>query len=102
ALLEFAVFRPFDPRAERNADAYGPPHYAAYVVRKHVAPVGLDLGLASTVDHAIDAFRQALRDPKRTDLRTRARTVDERVFQPLRVSLRGAERLLTSSHGGTK
>ncbi len=34
ALLEFAVFRPFDPTAERNAEAYGPPHYAAYVVRK--------------------------------------------------------------------
>jgi hypothetical protein len=28
-LLEFAVFRPFDPKAERNAEAYGPPHYAA-------------------------------------------------------------------------
>lgn len=99
ALLEFAVFRPFDPRAERNADAYGPPHYAAYVVRKHVAPVGLDLGAASTIDGAIDAFQQALRDPKRTDLRTRARTVDERVFQPLRVSLGGAERLLISPDG---
>src|SRR5262249_15113937 len=33
ALLEYAVFRPFDPRAERNAEAFGPPHYAAYVVR---------------------------------------------------------------------
>jgi CHAT domain-containing protein/Tfp pilus assembly protein PilF len=99
ALLEFAVFRPFDPRAERNADAYGPPHYAAYVVRKLVAPVGLDLGVASTIDHAIDAFRQALRDPTRTDLRARARTVDERVFQPLRVSLGGAERLLISPDG---
>jgi hypothetical protein len=25
ALVEYAVFRPFDPRAERNGDAYGPP-----------------------------------------------------------------------------
>ena len=41
ALLEFAVFRPFDPRAERNADAYGPPHYAAYVVRKHAGTARL-------------------------------------------------------------
>jgi CHAT domain-containing protein/Tfp pilus assembly protein PilF len=99
ALLEFAVFRPFDPRAERNADAYGPPHYAAYVVRKNVAPVGLDLGTASTIDHAIDVFRQALRDPKRTDLKATARAVDERVLQPLRISLGGAERLLVSPDG---
>ena len=34
ALPEFALFRPFDPSAERDADAYGPPHYAAYVVRR--------------------------------------------------------------------
>ena len=50
ALLEFAVFRPFDPKAERNAEAYGPPHYAAYVVRKHGPPSGRDLGAARPID----------------------------------------------------
>ena len=72
ALLEFAVFRPFDPTAERNAEAYGPPHYAAYVVRRQLPPHGVDLGPAAPIDEAIDALRQALRDP-RADRRQAAR-----------------------------
>ena len=99
ALLEFLVFRPFNPRAERNAEAYGPPHYAAYVVRKHGAPRGHDLGTTEAIDGAIDALRQALRDPGRTDLKQRARAVDEQVMRPLRASLRDATRLLISPDG---
>jgi CHAT domain-containing protein/tetratricopeptide (TPR) repeat protein len=98
-LLEFAVFRPFDPRAERNAEAYGPPHYAAYVIRKHGTPVGRDLGPAGAIDGLIDAFRQALRDPARADLRSRARAVDEQVLRPLRASFGDATRLLISPDG---
>jgi CHAT domain-containing protein len=99
ALVEFAVFRPFDPKAERNAEAYGAPHYAAYVVRKHAPPHGQDLGPAGAIDEAIDALRQALRDPKRADLKQRARAVDEQVIQPLRASLGDATRLLVSPDG---
>jgi CHAT domain-containing protein len=99
ALLEFTIFRPFDPRAERNGDAYGPPHYAAYVVRRHAAPVGVDLGAADAIDEMIGAMRQALRDPKSNDLNKRARAVHERVMQPLRASLAGATRLLISPDG---
>src|SRR6185369_8228064 len=68
-LVEFAVFRPFDPKAERNAEAYGPPHYAAYVVRKNGPPVGRDLGEAPAIDKMFDALRLAMRDPARTDLK---------------------------------
>lgn len=99
ALLEFTIFRPFDPRAERNGDAYGPPHYAAYVVRRHAAPVGVDLGEADAIDEMIGAMRQALRDPASNDLNERARAVDERVMRPLRPSLAGATRLLISPDG---
>ncbi len=98
-LLEFVIFRPFDPKAERNAEAYGKPHYAAYVVRRHAAPSGLDLGPAASIDDAIDAFRQALRDPARADVNERARAVDERVMRPLRASFGGATRLLISPDG---
>jgi CHAT domain-containing protein len=99
ALLEFTIFHPFDPRAERNAEAYGPPHYAAYVVRKHAAPLGLDLGPADGIEEAVDGLRAALRDPKRTDVKARARVVDERVMQPLRASFGDATRLLISPDG---
>jgi CHAT domain-containing protein len=99
-LVEFAVFRPFDPKAERNAEAYGPPHYAAYVVRKHGSPVGRDLGDVQAIDGMFDALRLALRDPASTDLKERARAVDERVMRPLRASFGNATRVLISPDGG--
>ena len=99
ALIEFAIFHPFDPGAERNAEAYGPPRYAAYVVRRHAAPRGFDLGPAKVIDEAIVALREALRDPTRTDLKQRARTLDERVLQPIRASFGDATRLLISPDG---
>ncbi len=99
ALLEFAIFRPFDPKAERNAEAYGAPHYAVYVLRKQSAPVGFDLGPASDIDTAVDEFRKALRDPRRADVTERARALDERVMRPLRASLGGVVRLIISPDG---
>jgi CHAT domain-containing protein len=99
ALLEFAIFRPFDPKAERNVEAYGSPHYAAYVLRKHAAPHGFDLGPADAIDESIDALRQAVRDPRRKDSAAYARTVDDLVMRPLRASLGDAKRLLVSPDG---
>jgi CHAT domain-containing protein len=98
ALLEFAVFRRFDPTAERNAEAYGPAHYAAYVVRKHAAPTGVDLGTVADIDRLIGGFRNALRDP-RIDVTAPARALDERVMRPLQKSLDSATRLLISPDG---
>lgn len=99
ALLEFAVFRPFDPTAERNAEAYGPPHYAAYIVRKHGTPRGFDLGETRTIDERIEALRLALRDPRIADVKERARALDRLVMRPLRASLGDARRLLLSPDG---
>ncbi|HEX7139579.1 MAG TPA: tetratricopeptide repeat protein, partial [Vicinamibacterales bacterium] len=99
ALLEFAIFRPFDPRAERNAEAYGPPHYAAYVIRRNTQPFGWDLGPAAAIDESIDFFRQTLRDRTRRDLKFRARAVDELVMRPLRAAVGDATRLLVSPDG---
>jgi CHAT domain-containing protein/Tfp pilus assembly protein PilF len=98
ALLEFAVFRPFDPTAERNAEAYAPAHYAAYVVRKRGIPVGVDLGAVADIDRLIGRFRDTLRDPA-IDVRASARALDERVMQPLRRSIDGATHLLISPDG---
>jgi CHAT domain-containing protein len=99
ALLEFAIFRPFDPRAERNAEAYGSPHYAVYVVRRQMPPIGFDLGPSAEIDSAVDELRKALRDPKRADVTERARAVDERVMRPMRASLGGVVRLIVSPDG---
>ncbi len=100
ALLEFAVFRPFDPKAERNAEAYAAPHYAVYVIRKDAAPRGVDLGPVKEIDGAIEALRDVLRDPTRSDFRQRARAVDDRIMRPLRASIGSATtRLLISPDG---
>ena len=99
ALLEFAIFRPFDPTIEVNADAYGPPHYAAYVVRKNVAPRGVDLGPAAGIDQAIDVLRHAVRDRTRTDVNAHARAVYDVLLRPLRTAYGDARRLLVSPDG---
>ncbi len=99
ALIEFAVFRPFDPKAASNSEAYGSPHYVAYVTTPHGVPRGTDLGPAAAITAAVEAFRGALRDPTRTDVTRLARAVDERVLQPLRASMGNATRLLISPDG---
>jgi CHAT domain-containing protein len=99
ALVEFAVFRPFDPQASRDVDAYGPPRYAAYILRRHAAPAGVDLGELASIDQSIAALRAALRDPLRADVKVLARVVDEQVMHPLRASLGDAAHLVISPDG---
>jgi hypothetical protein len=99
-LIEFAVYRPFDPKAERNEEAYGPPHYAAYVIPKHGTPDGFDLGAVADIDPLVVRLREALRNPADTQARARGRAVDERILRPLRARLNGATRLLLSPDGG--
>src|SRR5262249_25434889 len=96
ALVEFAVYRPFDPTAEMNTEAYGPRRYAVCVMHRDDQVEWLDLGDAQEIDSAIDRLRRALRDPKRHDVRELARLVDERVMRPVRALIGNAEQLLVS------
>lgn len=98
-LLEFAVYRPFDPKAETNSEAYGPSRYAAYVIGSSGELRGVDLGPTAALDAAIDSLRQALRDPHRADVAQLSRAVDARVLEPLRASIGQASRLLVSPDG---
>jgi CHAT domain-containing protein len=98
ALVEFAVFQPIALRASRRQPPAAP-RYAAYVLRRHGPPRGFDLGLASDVNAAIAAMRDAVRDPKRTDANNLARDADERVMRPLRAAIAGATRLILSPDG---
>ena len=99
ALVEFAVFRPFDPKIEHNAEAYGPPHYAAYVIRPRRQVVGFDLGLAQPIEVNVNALREALRDPRCNDVSRKARAIDARIMEPLRAAIGGATRLLVAPDG---
>ena len=98
ALIEYVTYRPLDPRIDGER-AYGAPHYAAYVIRGSGPPRGVDLGPASPIDEAIERLREALRDPKRSDVTTHARAVAARIFWPVRPYLGDAARLLVSPAG---
>jgi CHAT domain-containing protein/tetratricopeptide (TPR) repeat protein len=99
ALVEFVVYRPYNPQANTERDAYGLPHYAAYVIRNGAAPLGVDLGPAKAIDDAIGTLRAALGDPARRDFRRRARAMEAQVIQPLRAALGHATHLLISPDG---
>jgi CHAT domain-containing protein len=97
ALLEFAVYRPFEPA--QSGDTYGVPHYAVYVIRNEGAPRGIDLGEVATIDETVEELRSALRDPERSDVQVPAGSLESRVLAPIREWLAGVRRLLVSPDG---
>jgi CHAT domain-containing protein len=99
ALIEFAVYRPYNPKAVNDHEAYGKPRYVAYVVRGQGEVHWRELGEAQGLDARIDALRQALLDPQRRDVQQLARAVDAQVMQPLRSLLGDATQLLISPDG---
>jgi CHAT domain-containing protein/Tfp pilus assembly protein PilF len=98
-LIEFASYQPFNVSAIGGDREYGAPHYVAYLLRREGEIKWQELGDAKTIDDAIAAFRAALSDPKRRDLKRLARALDEQVMQPLRALLGEAEQILVSPDG---
>jgi CHAT domain-containing protein len=98
ALIEFAIYRPFDPKAI-EAKAFGEPRCVAYVLRKQGEVQWRELGEAKVLAVAIDQLREALRDPKRQDVRQLARALDEKLMKPVRPLLGDATQLLVSPDG---
>ena len=80
ALIEFASYRPFNPKAAKDDEAYGRPRYVAYVLRRQGEIRWKELGEAKAIDDAVARLRKALRDPKRKDVKNLARTVDRKYF----------------------
>ena len=80
ALVEFAIYTPQDLRNNKNKLA---PRYLAYLLTAQDGPKWTDLGEAAPIDRAIISWRQALRDPRRTDVKRLARVVDEKVMRPV-------------------
>jgi len=98
ALIEFEVYRPYDPSLEDSAE-FSQPHYCAYIVRNEGDIRWVDLGSAKEIDKAADALRQALQDPERKDVRQLARAADEKIFTRIRPLVGKAAHLLIAPDG---
>jgi CHAT domain-containing protein len=96
ALLEFAVYHPFDVRNVDSEEV--PAHYAVYVITRSGAITGTDLGGAKEIDAAVEEFRRALRDPK-ADPTAQARDLYAKVMQPLAAATADSQRLILSPDG---
>ncbi len=99
ALLEFAVYRPFNAHYAKPGEAFGAPRYVAYVLRQLGEVQWAELGEQQAIDEAVAALRQALGDPRRTDVKRLARNVDEQVMRPLRALLGVTRRVLLAPDG---
>ncbi len=98
ALIEFAIYTP-DPLLISNAKNSGKERYVVYVLQNQGEVKWKDLGEAKQIDAEINNLQQALRDPKRNDVKAIARRVDEKVMQPIRSLLGDAKKLFISPDG---
>jgi CHAT domain-containing protein/lipopolysaccharide biosynthesis regulator YciM len=97
-LIEFAVYEPYNFRPTRPEEPIIP-RYAVYVIPGQGDVRWKDLGEAKQIDDEIDAYRQALRDPQRGDVRQLARALDEKLMQPVRSMGMEARHLIISPDG---
>jgi CHAT domain-containing protein/Tfp pilus assembly protein PilF len=98
ALVEFFKYHQVDPRKDESS-AFQSSHYVAYVLRRHGPLEWVDLGDGTEIDRLVEAFRRALSEKTRSDVKELARALDERVMQPVRPFLQGAQRILLSPDG---
>lgn len=99
ALVEIVSYQPFNIRHQRDSEMWGPWRYAAYVMRSTGDPSWIELGEAKPIDAGITQLRAALRDPKRMDVKTLARALDDKVMRPIRKLLGNTRMVLLSPDG---
>lgn len=99
ALVEFAIYLPFDFKNDDFNNAYGEPRYVAYILRKNGAAKFAEIGDKKTIDKTIGDFRKALSDPKNKDLKNFARAADEKIMKPIRHALGDAKQIFVSPDG---
>lgn len=99
ALIEYAVYHPYDPKQPLESPTdFGEPRYAAYVITSR-AVQSVDLGETKPIDAAIRALRKSLRDPDSRNIKELARTVDEKIMRPVRALAVNARHLLVAPDG---
>lgn len=98
ALVEYAVYEPYDPKQPDESNTHLGERYAAYVITGNEVR-STDLGDAKTIDAAIGALRRALRDPESHNIKKMARAVDEKIMRPVRALAGNPRHLLIAPDG---
>jgi CHAT domain-containing protein len=101
ALVEMLLYKPLDLSQGVSAEPrHAPSRYGAYVMRRGVAPVYVDLGEAERVDSLIAKLRKALATPKSVSAaRDIGRQLDERLMVPVRRAAGDATTFLVAPEG---
>ena len=95
------MYHPSDPKVAVEHDVTCRSRtMSPHVISKRGDVQWKELGPAREIDHAVTAFRQALRDPNRRDVTQLARALDEKLMRPVRALLNGANQLLISPDAG--
>ena len=92
ALVEFVKYRPFDPKAIGRFKRFGPPRYAAFVLRAG-RRAWVELGDAAEIETAAATWRAALRSPRDARVKAKGRVVYDRLVSPLAREIAGASHL---------
>lgn len=95
ALIEFVLYGVEDAKTGGSEQS----RYAAYLLRPEGPATWVDLGDAGPIDRAVALWRDALRNPQRTDARRLARVLDEKVMRPVRALVGSSQHLLISADG---
>ena len=99
ALVEFAVYRPFNPKAQQWADKWGAARYIVYVLRPQGEPLSIELGEAAAIDRRISELQKALTDPASNTVLHLARQLDEQLMRPVRKLLGKTRTVFLSPDG---
>jgi CHAT domain-containing protein/Tfp pilus assembly protein PilF len=98
ALVEIVRYQPFNPKATKESEKFGNPHYAVYILFANGKIKTKDLGETQFIDDNVTAFRRNLADSKTPipQLQKSARQLDEKLTQPIRQLLGNTKTLLLS------
>ena len=98
ALVELAVYRPYDPSGPPVRPTWGAPRVAAYVLRHEGEIMSIDLGSAEGIEEVAEGLLKDLATTRR-EPRSAARYLDSMVTQPLRGLLGDTRWILLSPDG---
>src|SRR5262249_2232800 len=69
ALVEYAIYQPYDPRSAIESINKAEPRYVAYVITHGGGVQVRDLGETREIDRAVGALRRSLRNPEARDVK---------------------------------